>query len=218
ALFNPYLPFLLISWAEVSIDSGTASILNATVPLFTLVLSPFFLPQEKPTWRSIVGTLIGFVGVMVLFWRPGAFEGARVGLMGELAVLLAALLYGISTIFLRKYSPKVSPLAQSAMLNALACLFVWIQVLTTGNLSLPPLPMNWVAVLWLGALGSFAAYTLAMYVLAARGALQTTLINFAYPMLGLFLGILFLNEAFQPRLLIGGLLILGGIALVQRKQ
>lgn len=218
ALLNPYIPFLLISWAEVRIDSGVASILNATVPLFTLVLAPFFLPEEKPTWKTFLGTCVGFIGVLILFsGQMGKAIGGDSVLMGELAVLLAAAIYGVATILLRRLSPKTSPLGQAAILNGMACLFVWIQALTFGEFHVPPMAINWIAVVWLGALGSFAAYTLAMYVLHQKGAMQVTLINFAYPMLGLFLGILFLGEAFQIRLLVGGILILGGIALVQRR-
>ncbi len=218
ALFNPYLPFLLISWAEVRIDSGVASILNATVPLFTLVLAPFFLPEEKPTWKVFLGTCVGFIGVLVLFsGQAGNANAGNSALIGELAVLLAAAFYGGATILLRRLGPKMSPLAQAALLNGMACCFVWIQALTFGEFHAPPLAINWIAVVWLGALGSFAAYTLAMYVLHQKGAMQVTLINFAYPMLGLLLGILFLGEAFQIRLVVGGLLILGGIALVQRR-
>lgn len=218
ALLNPYIPFLLISWAEVRIDSGVASILNATVPLFTLVLAPFFLPEERPNWKTFLGTCVGFIGVLILF--SGQMDKAIGGnsvLIGELAVLLAAALYGVATILLRRLGPKTSPLGQAAILNGTACLFVWIQALTFGEFHAPPLMINWIAVIWLGALGSFAAYTLAMYVLHQKGAMQVTLINFAYPLLGLVLGILFLGEAFQIRLVVGGLLILGGIALVQRR-
>jgi drug/metabolite transporter (DMT)-like permease len=220
ALMNPCLPFLLISWAEVRIESGIASVLNATVPLFTLGFAPLLLPDERPTWRTFVGTFVGFIGVAVLF--SGQVSGDALhsteGMIGQLAVLLACFLYSVSSVLLRRFSPAVSPLVQAALLNGLACIFVWGNALARGTVTPPPANVNWIAVVWLGALGSFAAYTLGMYVMSKRGATQLALINFAYPMLGLVLGIVFLNEAFQPRLIAGGLLILGGIALVQKRK
>jgi drug/metabolite transporter (DMT)-like permease len=217
ALMNPFLPFLLISWAEVRIETGVTSILNATVPLFTLIFAPLFLPDEKPTWRTLVGTSVGFLGIAILFSGQvkGDFLHSSEGLIGQLAVLVACFLYSISAVILRRYGPKTSPLVQAALLNGLACVFVWMQAVTTGALTLPPAQINWLAVIWLGSFGSFGAYSLGMYVMHKRGATQLALINFAYPLLGMFLGILFLGESFSPRLLLGGMLILGGIALVQ---
>lgn len=226
---NPFLPFLLISWAEVRIETGVTSILNATVPLFTLGFAPIFLPDERPTWRTFLGTFIGFIGVAILF--GGQMDGADLrvgesavqatgvlseGMIGRLAVLLACGLYSFSSVLLRRFSPHIPPLAQAAMLNFGAWVYVCSYGTFSGQLSLPPASINWIATLWLGALGSFAAYTFGMYVMAKRGATQLGLINFAYPLFGMLLGIIFLGEAFDARLLYGGCLILGGIALVQK--
>jgi drug/metabolite transporter (DMT)-like permease len=217
AFLNPFLPFLLISWAEVRIETGVTSILNATVPLFTLAFAPVLLPDEKPTLRTLLGTSIGFLGIGILFSGQikGDFLHSGEGLIGQFAVLVACFLYSISAVVLRRFSPKAGPVVQAALLNGIACIFVWIHGAATGVLAFPPASINWIAIAWLGAFGSFGAYSLGMYVMLKRGATQLALINFAYPLLGLFLGILFLGEAFSPRLLLGGLLILGGIALVQ---
>ncbi len=213
AFLNPYLPFLLITWAEVHIESGVASILNATVPLFMLGLTPLFLPSEKPTLTTFLGISIGFLGVALLFYNPAA--SVSVSYAGYGAVLLASFLYAISAILMRRYPMDVPPTVQAAAMNGTACVFVWAHALVSGATRAPSTSVELVSVLWLGAFGSFAAYSCAMYVLHKRGAVQTTLINFAYPLIGLCLGILFLGEAFQWRLVFGGALILGGIGLVQ---
>ncbi len=219
ALLNPYVPFLLITWAEKSIETGVASILNATVPLFTLVIAGLFLPQEKPTWRTVWGTLVGFIGVAILFSDQGLqTQGVVIGgLSGKLAVLLAALCYSVGGVILRRNTPEISPFFLAALMNAVACVYVWVHGFFTGQLAQPPSLINWLAVLWLGAFGSFAAYSCAMYVMVKRGAMQTALINFAYPLLGLFLGIVFLGEPFQWKLIAGAVLILGGILAVQKR-
>ncbi len=220
ALMNPFLPFLLISWAEVRIETGVTSILNATVPLFTLAFAPLLLPDEKPTWRTLAGTTLGFLGIAILFSGQvkGNFLHSSEGLVGQFAVLVACFLYSVSAVILRRFSPQAGPMVQAALLNGLACVFVWIQAISTGVLALPPAQINWIAIMWLGRFGSFGAYSLGMYVMHKRGATQLSLINFAYPLLGMFLGILFLGEAFSLRLLLGGLLILGGIALSKSSE
>ncbi len=214
-LLNPCLPFLLISWAEQELETGVVSILNGTVPLFTLIIAPLLLSDERPTWRTCLGTAVGFVGIAVLF--SGKLEGGFYGgdNFAKLAVLLACLLYSTSAVLLRRFTPAIPPLSQAAWLNGFACGFVWLQALATDSLRLPPATVNWIAVVWLGALGSFGAYSLGMYVMLKRGATQLGLINFAYPLLGMLLGVVVLGEAFQWNLLLGGSLILGGIALVK---
>lgn len=220
ALLNPGLPFILISWAEVSIESGVASILNATVPLFLLILAPLFLPEEKPGVRTFVGIMIGFFGVAVLFSANlgAGIAGSREVIVGEIAVLAASLFYAASTVILRRTHPPLTPLAQAAVMNGIACLVLWAYALLSGEWQSPPAGLSWVASVWLGVLGSFCAYTAAMYVLEKRGATQVALINFAYPLLGLGLGMLFLGEPFSWRLVIGGLLIISGIGLVKFKR
>lgn len=213
AFLNPYFPFLLITWAEVHIESGVASILNATVPLFMLGLTPLFLPSEKPTLTTFLGISIGFLGVALLFYNPGATAGTSY--LGYGAVLLASFLYAISAILMRRYPLDVPSTVQAAAMNGTACVFVWMHAWVSGATTAPSTAVQLGSVVWLGAFGSFAAYSCAMYVLHNRGAVQTTLINFAYPLIGLCLGILFLGESFQWRLVIGGALILGGIGLVQ---
>jgi drug/metabolite transporter (DMT)-like permease len=215
AFLNPYMPFLLITWAEVRIESGVASILNATVPLFMLGLTPLFLPSEKPTLTTFLGISIGFLGVALLFYNPGTSSSVASGYAGYGAVLLASFLYAISAILMKRYPLDVPAAVQAAAMNGTACVFVWVHACISGETTAPSTTVQLCSVLWLGALGSFAAYSCAMYVLQKRGAVQTTLINFAYPLIGLCLGIFFLGETFKWRLVIGGALILGGIGLVQ---
>jgi drug/metabolite transporter (DMT)-like permease len=215
AFLNPYVPFLLITWAETRIESGMASILNATVPLFMLVLTPLFLREERPNWLTFLGTSIGFMGVAILFGNPFTQVSLAEAehLKGLLAVLLASFLYAISAVLMKRFPLGVPALVQAALMNFTACLFVWLHVLLSSGWAPPSQTHHWASALWLGAFGSFGAYTLAMYVMEKRGAFQTTLINFAYPLLGMCLGCLFLKEPFHSELLIGGLLIISGIGL-----
>lgn len=216
AFLNPYVPFLLISWAEQSIDTGMAAVLNATVPLFTLLLAPLFLPDEKPTWQTTLGALIGFSGIVILFGVPRLEMLSE--MKGQFAVILACLCYALSTILLRRYGPNQPAIVQAALINVLALAWVFAHGLLIGGLKMPPGSWNWMAVGWLGALGSFAAYSLAMYVFVRRGATYMSFTNLAYPLLGVLLGIVVLGEPFEWRIVGGGTLVIGGIALVQLQK
>src|SRR3989304_6711596 len=87
-IINTALPFVLISWGEKSIDSAVASVLNSTVPLFTLVIAHLFLHDEPITARKSVGLLIGFAGVLVLMARDLGIGSLRAAVAGQAAELL----------------------------------------------------------------------------------------------------------------------------------
>src|SRR5258706_2873441 len=78
-LTNTALPFALITWGETHIDSGVASVLNGTVPLFSLIIAHFFLADEKMTWLRLGGLITGFLGVTLIFSNSliKAFSGGR---------------------------------------------------------------------------------------------------------------------------------------------
>src|SRR3546814_5401942 len=85
-LINNALPFSLIMWGQTTIDSGLASILNATTPLFSFVLAHFLTRDERMTRRGAAGIAIGFLGA-VLVVDPGALAGLGGQSLGEFAVL-----------------------------------------------------------------------------------------------------------------------------------
>ncbi len=100
-LFNVALPFVLISWAEESIPSGLASVMNSTVPLFTLIFSTIFLPEERQGWFRTLGLILGFGGVVVLMssgFNSGSGQGILLGIGG---MLVAAMCYGACGVFAR---------------------------------------------------------------------------------------------------------------------
>jgi drug/metabolite transporter (DMT)-like permease len=94
-LFNTGLPFTLITWGETRIDSSLASILNGTVPLFTIVIAHFWLKDDKITLPRIAGLLVGFVGMVILLSRDLGPSALRGSLWGQLAVIAAAVSYAV---------------------------------------------------------------------------------------------------------------------------
>jgi len=218
AALNTAVPFTLISWGETRIDSGMAAILNGSMPLFVLVLAHFWLQDERITWMRLAGLLVGFggVGVIVGLGANGPFEGNR---LGQLAVLGGAMSYALASTYSRRYLRNRQPLTQATMVVLIAEIILWVATLTFERpLRLPQLPISWVAILWLGLLGTGIAYLLYFYLINAWGSTRSSLITYAMPVIGVALGVSFLGESLNASVLFGTLLVVAGVVLVNRKS
>lgn len=212
-LYNTALPFVLITWGETHIPSGVASILNGTVPLFTLVIAHFALHDEPLTTSRVVGLVAGFGGVVVLVGR-GLGSGAG-SLAGQGAVVAAAISYAGAATYTRRVLRGMSPLLQATTTMLFAIVMVGsATVALEWPLSLPARPMAWVAAAWLGLLGSCTAYLLYFSLLNAWGATRASLVTYVFPVVGLLLGIIILDEPVDWRLAAGTALIVAGIVIV----
>jgi len=214
-LTNTALPFLLISWGEQSIDSAVASILNGTVPLFAMVFAHFALQDDRMTRARVAGLILGFLGVIVLMSGELAPGGFGVGGLGQLAVLLAATLYAFSSVFARKSLHGLPPVVQAFLPLIVADLFIWTgAVAIEAPAIVPTTGLTWFALSWLGLLGSCAAYLLYFSLLHRVGPTRTTMVTYVFPVVGLVLGIVFLQEPVTPSLLIGAAMVVAGILVV----
>jgi drug/metabolite transporter (DMT)-like permease len=215
---NTALPFALISWGEVTIDSAVASILNGTVPLFAMIIAHFSLHDDRMTVPRVVGLVIGFVGVVVLMARDIGPQGIQQGVLGQVAVLVAALLYAGSSVFARRTLRGVSPTVQAFLPLLSAEAFVWGGALLTESPRLVPQQgSTWLALAWLGILGSCVAYLLYFSLLQSVGPTRATVVTYVFPVVGVILGVLFLKETVDEHLVGGALLIVAGIAAVNWK-
>ncbi|MCC6189423.1 MAG: EamA family transporter [Anaerolineales bacterium] len=223
-VFNTAAPFVLITWGEQHIDSSLASILNGTVPLFTIIFAHLWLADEKITVARLAGLALGFVGIVVLVSRdlaPGALSEslAGMGLWGQAAVLTAAISYAVAITFSRRHLRNQPPVLQAGMVLVIADALLWAAApVAERPLNLPDTGLAWFAILWLGLLGSCAAYLLFFYLINAWGPTRASLVTYVFPVIGLVLGILFLREPADWRLLVGSLLIVGGIGVVNLKR
>jgi drug/metabolite transporter (DMT)-like permease len=214
-LVNTALPFVLISWGEQTIDSAVASILNGTVPLFAMVFAHFALQDDRMTRARVVGLILGFLGVIVLMSGDLAPGEIRAGGMGQLAVLLAAILYAFSSVFARKNLHGLPPVMQAFVPLVVADLFIWTGAIAFEAPALVPTTgLTWFALVWLGLLGSCIAYLLLYTLLHRVGPTRTTMVTYVFPVVGLVLGIVFLQEPVTPSLLIGAAMVVAGILVV----
>lgn len=214
---NSAIPYTLITWGERYIDSSVASILNSATPLFTMILAHLFLHDDKLSWQRLGGLLIGFIGVLVLFSRDLA-SGVHGALIGQLAVLLAAFCYALSAVFARRTTQGLSPIVQALIPLFGGDALVWLIASTVEKpIQVPHHLVTWIALAWLGFLGTCVAYLLYFYLLHSVGPTRTTLTNFFFPVAGVILGVVFLHERLDWHLLVGGGLIVGSIIVVNSR-
>ncbi|MEX2238640.1 MAG: DMT family transporter [Dehalococcoidia bacterium] len=208
-------PFFLISWSEEYIDSGTAAVLNSTVPLFVAILSIWFLSDEYLSPAKILGLCVGFAGVAVLSGGD-LLNFDRDALFGDALMLIASLSYGLAAIVARRHLRGDHPISLAA------CQFSFALVIMTPLVLLfePPTEAahlsvkEWGAWLALGFAGTGLAYWAYYWLIGEVGAVRTTMVTFILPAVGVFLGWLALDEDLGWNALAGLVLILAGIALV----
>jgi drug/metabolite transporter (DMT)-like permease len=195
-----------------------AAILNGSMPLFVLVLAHFWLQDERITWMRSAGLLVGFggVGLIVGLGANGSLDGNR---LGQLAVLGGAMSYALASTYSRRYLRNRQPLAQATMVVLFAEIILWVSTLAfEGPLRLPQLPISWVAILWLGLLGTGLAYLLYFYLINTWGSTRSSMVTYTMPVTGVVLGVSFLGEPLDARVFLGTLLVVAGVVLVNRKS
>jgi drug/metabolite transporter (DMT)-like permease len=212
------VPIFLISWGEQTIDSAVAAILNATVPLFTLVIAHIWLHDDKMTRRRIAGLAAGFIGVVVLL-SEDLFASMHASLLGQAAVVFAASLYAVSNVIARKFTREIEgPIRGAAPLIAASIFMVATGISTGTPMTLPGEPLTWVAALWLGILGSGIAMILHYHLIHEIGPTRTSMVAYIFPLGGVILGVMFLHEELSWQLLAGSFLIISGIVVVNRPE
>jgi drug/metabolite transporter (DMT)-like permease len=211
------IPIFFISWGEQTIDSAVASILNATVPLFTIVIAHFLLHDDKMTIQKVLGLLIGFAGVVVLLTED-LLASAQSSVIGQAAVILASVFYAGSAVFARKLTRHVDGIARGAMPLITSTIFMWaVGPLTEKPFLFPSLPLTWIAILWLGILGSGLAVIMLYYLIHEIGPTRASMVTYLFPVGGVILGVIFLNEHLSWQLVAGTLLIIASLAVVNWK-
>jgi drug/metabolite transporter (DMT)-like permease len=211
------IPFFLISWGEQTIDSAVASILNATVPLFTIVIAHFWLSDDKITLQKALGLSIGFGGVVLLLSKDLSTSAPN-SVVGQGAIILAAIFYAWSAVFARRVTQHVAGLARGAAPLITATIFMWITApFIEKPFQIPTLPLTWVAALWLGILGTGLAVLMFYYLIHEIGPTRATLVTYLSPIGGVIFGVIFLSEHLSWQLLAGTFLIVGSLVVVNWK-
>jgi drug/metabolite transporter (DMT)-like permease len=213
---NNLVPFSLIAWGQTQIASGLAAILNATTPLFTALVAHWFTADERLTPMKGAGLLLGIAGVAVMI-GPAALGGLGAHLLAQLAVLGAALSYGFSGVFGRRFRQLgLTPIpTATGQLTATTIMMLPLALIADRPWTLAmPSATATAAIIALAIPCTVLAYILFFRILAGAGATNVSLVTLLIPANAMMLGAFILGERFDLSADLGLALIVGGLVVV----
>jgi drug/metabolite transporter (DMT)-like permease len=210
---NSAVPFALFSFAALSITAGLSSIVNATTPLWTAVVAFVWLRQGLTPWR-VLGLVIGFAGVAFLAWDKASFKpGAdHSGLLAVLACAGATFCYGVAANATKRYLTGASPLAVATGSQFAAALMLALPAAWLWPAAMPSVGA-WGSAVGLAGLCTALAYILYFRLMSRVGPTNAVSVTFLIPLFAILWGAIFLGEAVTTQMVIGGGVVLVGIAL-----
>lgn len=209
---NSLIPFGLIAWGQVQLTSGLASILNATTPLFTVLVAHAW-GDERLSASRLAGVLIGLAGVCVLI-GPGALGGLGAHTLAELAILGAALSYAFAGTYGRRFRALPSVVPVAGMMTTAAVMALPIALAVDRPWTLMVGARTWGALLGLALLSTALGFVLYFRLLATAGATNVMLVTLLMPVVALLLGSMLLREAVAGTALAGMAFIFGGLLAI----
>jgi len=207
---NSALPFVLFSFAALSITTGMSSILNATTPLWGALVAWVWLSQRLSPVR-LIGLAVGFAGVLFLVWDKANFKPGGSG-WAIIACLAATLCYGIAANFTKQRLSHISPLTVATGSQVSASLALVVPASLLWPATMPGL-QAWVSVALLAVLCSGVAYILYFRLMSRVGPSNTMAVTFLLPVFAVVWGYLFLGEVFTLQMALGCTIVLMGTAL-----
>ena len=211
-LFNNAIPFSLIFWAQTELTSGVASILNATMPVFTVIAAHLLTKDEKMTKMRFLGVVLGFLGVVVLIGSP--IGGS---IRAHLAILAAGISYALASIFGKRFAQMgVKPMATATgqVICSAIILLPFALILERPWTNASPSFHVIQAMIAMISLSTAFAYFLYFRILSTAGATNVALVTLLIPPFAVLLGILFLNETLTLQQITGMFIITAGLVSI----
>lgn len=215
-MLNGGLPFMLFFWGQQYLDSGYASILNATTPLWGVLVAHFMTQDEKATPARIAGVLLGMAGIVIMV-GASLGKGMSQSFIAQLACLVSTLFYSFAAVYGRRLSQaKMSPMVIATGQTAMAALFLLPAMLVIDQpWTLPPPRLDAVlAGAAIAVLSTALAYVFYFRLIDSAGASNAQLVAFIMPVVAVFLGVAVLGERLSERQLAGSLVIALGLAVI----
>lgn len=210
---NNAIPFSLIFWGQTQINSGLASILNATTAMFAAVVAGLLLKDEPLTKNKLLGAILGLAGVAFIM-GPSALTEFNPSSLAQIAILGATLSYAFAGVWGRVALSGQPPLVNAfGMLVGSTLLMIPVVLLADGVPSLDLSAHVWAALLGMAALSTALAYVLYFAILAMAGAANLLLVTLLIPAFAISLGVVFLGESMEPSAWIGFAVIALGFAV-----
>ncbi len=210
---NTGLPFYLISWAQQFVDSSTASILNATSPVFVMILAHFLTDDEKLTVRKVAGVMTGIAGIVVMVWSSIS-NGIVLAGMAQVAILGGTFNYALAGIYARRFRNMPSIMVSAVSLVG-ALIFLTPGLLLTTPPDLAAIkPLTWFAVAMLAIFCTGIAYIIYFRIIATAGATNALLVTLMIPVSAMILASLVLGETLKNNDIAGMVLIFSGLLII----
>ncbi|MFB6394214.1 DMT family transporter [Polymorphospora sp. 2-325] len=215
AFFCNALPFALFSLGQQTVDSGVAGVLNATTPLWAVLIGVVVGTERGLRPVRLLGLLLGFTGVMLIFapWRSTGPVGG-----GALAIVAAAASYAVGFAYVgRHLVGKGVPTISVAAAQLVAATALTAPLLPAGGLT--PVRVGaqtLIVVVILGVVATGATFHLTYRIIAAEGATNAAAVGYLLPVVSVALGVVVLGEGLNPRIVAGTVVVLGGVGLIRR--
>jgi drug/metabolite transporter (DMT)-like permease len=213
-LINNAVPHALIFLGETEIGAGLASVLNATTPIWTVIIARYLTEDEKPTAAKLVGCLVGLAGTIVLV-GPGIMVTNGVPFWALLVPILAAVSYGFAAIYSKRFKGIPAPIIATGQLTGSSIIMLPVSLIVDRpwTLAMPPLG-SITAIIALALLSTAFAYILYFRIMALAGATNASLVTLLVPPGAILLGVVFLGERLEPTDIAGMLLIAIGLLIL----
>ena len=213
------LNYGLVFWGEQRISSGLAAVLQSTFPAFGLVIAHFYLPDEPITAKKVVGILLGFTGVAIIFSHQLSIAGES-ALLGSVALVLSAFFGSYGNVLVKAYGTRIDPFVLAA--GQMICGFpplLALGIATEGN----PLRFHWtsmaiLSLAYLVVVGSVLAFTLFYWLVRHMDVVNTMLIALVTPVVAVVLGMIVLHEQLNWRLFAGAACIIAGLGFMMLRK
>jgi len=216
ALLNNALPFTLFGWGQTHIASGLASILNATTPIWGVLVAHLFTADERMTPRKIAGVLLGFGGVATMI-GPALLADVGINALAQLACIAASMSYALAAVWARRFRRMgLSPMSvTTGQLTAGALMMLPMAMLVDQPWAQPLPPLSaWAAIATLAVLCTAVGYVLYFRLIDSAGATNALLVTLLVPPFAILFGSLFLGEVLAPQDFAGLALIALGLAAI----
>ena len=213
-LLNNVIPFGLMAWGQLHIETGLTSIFNAATALWGVLVAALLLADEKLTWRKGLGVVLGFAGVVMAI-GPEALKSFDIRSLAQIAILAGTVSYAFAGVWAKTHLATLPPIMSAAgMLTGSTLIMLPLALWYDGLPGLDLAPVTWAAILYYAGIATAFAYLLYYRVLAMAGSGNLMLVTLLIPPVAITLGALVRNEALAPNALAGfGLLALGLIVL-----
>ena len=210
ALFGTLIPFFLVPWGQLQIDSSLAAILMAVNPLFALTLGHFFSEHESFTLRQLLAMLVGFSGILLVFGE-NAISSINGNIWAQLAVIGAGFCYTISGVIVSRVRGASADSVSASIFICSSVIVFPLWMILEQPWSLHFETESLLALTYLGLVSTGMAFLMRYYIILRAGAVFLSYVAFIIPMFGILFGILFLGETISVNTMGAVVLILSGV-------